>query len=206
MTPDRLQITRIKQILFVCALIPFLRLLGFALTDRLGANPLEFISRNTGDWTLYFLSITLAITPLRPLLHVGWIVQLRRTLGLFGFFYASLHFLTFLWFDHFFDLEEMWKDVLKRPFITVGFAAFVCLLPLALTSTNRMMKRLGRHWQTVHRLIYGILPLGVLHYYWMKAGKHDLSQPLLFALLISVLLALRLWWRWSGRRAASAVS
>ncbi|MBC3870460.1 protein-methionine-sulfoxide reductase heme-binding subunit MsrQ [Undibacterium oligocarboniphilum] len=206
MTPDRLQITRIKQILFVCALIPFLRLLGFALTDRLGANPLEFISRNTGDWTLYFLSITLAITPLRRLLHVGWIVQLRRTLGLFGFFYASLHFLTFLWFDHFFDLEEMWKDVLKRPFITVGFAAFVCLLPLALTSTNRMMKRLGRHWQTVHRLIYGILPLGVLHYYWMKAGKHDLSQPLLFALLISVLLALRLWWRWSGRRAASAVS
>ncbi|MBC3883979.1 protein-methionine-sulfoxide reductase heme-binding subunit MsrQ [Undibacterium griseum] len=206
MTPDRLQIARIKQILFVCALIPFLRLLGFALTDRLGANPLEFISRNTGDWTLYFLSITLAITPLRRLLHVGWIVQLRRMLGLFGFFYASLHFLTFLWFDHFFDLEEMWKDVLKRPFITVGFAAFVCLLPLALTSTNRMMKRLGRHWQRVHRLIYGILPLGVLHYYWMKAGKHDLSQPLLFALLIAVLLSLRLWWRWSGRRAASAVS
>lgn len=206
MTPDRLQIARIKQILFVCALIPFLRLLGFALTDRLGANPLEFISRNTGDWTLYFLSITLAITPLRRLLHVGWIVQLRRMLGLFGFFYASLHFLTFLWFDHFFDLEEMWKDVLKRPFITVGFAAFVCLLPLALTSTNRMMKRLGRHWQSVHRLIYGILPLGVLHYYWMKAGKHDLSQPLLFALLIAVLLSLRLWWRWSGRRAASAVS
>jgi len=124
---------------------------------------------------------------------------MRRMLGLYGFFYATLHFLTFLWFDHFFDVQEMWKDVLKRPFITVGFIAFVALVPLALTSTNGMIKRLGgKRWQLLHKLVYVIAPIGVLHYYWMKSGKHDLTQPLVFAALVTTLLLARVWWHWSA--------
>ena len=124
----------------------------FAFKDRLGANPIEFITRNTGDWTLYFLCITLAVTPLRRLGNWNWLIKLRRMLGLFAFFYAALHFTTFLWFDHFFDLDEMLKDVVKRPFITVGFIAFLLLIPLAVTSTNGMVKRLGwKRWQWLHR-------------------------------------------------------
>ncbi|MDE2427694.1 MAG: sulfoxide reductase heme-binding subunit YedZ [Burkholderiales bacterium] len=193
-------ISRLKAILFVIALLPFLRLLTFVFLDKLGANPIEFITRNTGDWTLYFLCITLCVTPARKLFGWPWLIRMRRMLGLFAFFYAALHFTTFLWFDHFFDWQEMWKDVLKRPFITVGFSAFVLLIPLALTSTNKMIKRLGgKRWQYLHRLVYVIAPLGILHYYWMKAGKHDLSQPILFGLIVAALLMLRLWWRWFGR-------
>jgi sulfoxide reductase heme-binding subunit YedZ len=116
-------------------------------------------------------------------------------LGLYAFFYAFLHFMTFLWFDHFFDLAEMWKDVLKRPFITVGFIAFVLLLPLAATSTNAMVRRLGgKRWIALHRLIYVIAPLGILHFWWMKAGKHDFAQPILFGVIIALLLGVRLYW------------
>jgi sulfoxide reductase heme-binding subunit YedZ len=191
------QLARIKGVLFLVALIPFLRLVLYTFLDKLGANPVEFITRNTGDWTLYFLCITLAMTPLRKLLQWHWIIRLRRMLGLYVFFYAFLHFMTFLWFDHFFELEEMWADVLKRPFITVGFSAFVLLIPLALTSSNGMIKRLGgKRWQLLHRLVYLIAPLGVLHYFWMKAGKHDFSQPWLFAVIVFSLLGVRLFWRW----------
>jgi len=117
-------------------------------------------------------------------------------LGLYSFFYAALHFLTFLWFDHFFDLADMWRDLVKRPFITVGFIAFVLLLPLAITSNNAMIKRLGgKQWQWLHRLVYVIVPLGILHYFWMKAGKNLLLQPTLFAVLVFALLGLRLYWR-----------
>ncbi|MFZ6842910.1 sulfite oxidase heme-binding subunit YedZ [Undibacterium sp. RuTC16W] len=190
-----------KVILFIVALLPFLRLFSFAFLDKLGANPVEFITRNTGDWTLYLLCITLAMTPLRKLTQWHWLIRLRRMLGLFAFFYALLHFTTFLWFDHGFDVAEMWKDVLKRPFITVGFIAFVLLLPLAVTSTNSMIKRLGgKRWQWLHRLIYLIAPLGVLHYFWMKAGKHDFSQPVLFGLIVAALLIVRLFWRWQSSR------
>ncbi|MEB0137528.1 MULTISPECIES: protein-methionine-sulfoxide reductase heme-binding subunit MsrQ [unclassified Undibacterium] len=196
---------RLKLALFFLALLPFVRLVAFALQGRLGANPVEFITRNSGDWTLYFLCFTLAITPLRKLSGWNWLIGWRRMLGLYTFSYASLHFLTFFWFDHFFDIEEMWADVVKRPFITVGFLAFVALLPLAATSTNGMIKRLGgKRWQWLHKLIYPISLLAVLHFYWMKAGKHDLVQPLLFALLVLSLLALRLWWKWrSGHRLAA---
>ncbi|CAN5852702.1 protein-methionine-sulfoxide reductase heme-binding subunit MsrQ [soil metagenome] len=191
------QITRLKIVLFVLALLPFLRLVAFTYLEKLGANPVEFITRNTGDWTIYLLCMTLAVTPLRKLLQWHWMLRVRRMLGLYTFFYAFLHFMTFLWFDHFFDVAEMWADVLKRPFITVGFTAFVLLLPLALTSTNGMIKRLGgKRWQLLHRLIYLIAPLGVLHYFWMKAGKHDFSQPILFAAIVFMLLAMRLFWRW----------
>jgi sulfoxide reductase heme-binding subunit YedZ len=199
------QLARIKGVLFLVALIPFLRLALYTFLDKLGANPVEFITRNTGDWTLYFLCITLAMTPLRKLLQWHWIIRLRRMLGLYVFFYAFLHFMTFLWFDHFFELEEMWVDVLKRPFITVGFSAFVLLIPLALTSSNGMIKRLGgKRWQMLHRLVYLIAPLGVLHYFWMKAGKHDFSQPWLFAVIVFSLLGVRIFWRWRAGVAHSS--
>ena len=194
--PTPKQFKLIKAVLFVAALLPFLRLVLFTVIDRLGANPVEFITRNTGDWTLYFLCIVLAVTPLRHLSKWNWLIKLRRMLGLYAFFYAALHFMTFLWFDHFFDVQEMWKDVLKRPFITVGFTAFVLLIPLAVTSTNGMIKRLGgKRWQWLHRLVYAIASLGILHFWWMKAAKHDFAQPLLLGAIVAALLLLRLYWR-----------
>jgi len=189
------QITAIKVVVFVLALLPFLRIVVSIFTDQLGANPIEFITRNTGDWTLYFLCITLAVTPLRRWTKWNWLIRLRRMLGLFAFFYAALHFTTFLWFDHFFDLGEMLKDVVRRPFIAVGFAAFLLLIPLAITSTNAMVKRLGgKRWMWLHRLIYLIAILGILHYWWMKAGKNDLEQPIIFGGIVLVLLGLRVVW------------
>jgi methionine sulfoxide reductase heme-binding subunit len=203
--PTAKQITLIKTLLFIAALAPFARLTLFAFTDRLGANPIEFITRNTGDWTLYFLCITLAVTPLRRLSKWNWLIKLRRMLGLFAFFYACLHFTTFLWFDHFFDLTEMLKDVVKRPFITVGFITFLLLVPLAVTSTNGMVRRLGgKRWQWLHRAIYLIAPLGILHYWWMKAGKNDFSQPILFGLIVAALLGMRIYWHLSQSRKAVA--
>lgn len=205
--PSSKQLTIIKSLLFVIALLPFCRLFLFAFTDQLGANPIEFITRNTGDWTLYFLCITLTVTPLRRLSKWNWLIKLRRMLGLFAFFYATLHFTTFLWFDHFFDVSEMLKDVIKRPFITVGFAAFVLLIPLAITSTNGMVKRLGaKRWQWLHRLIYVIASLGILHYWWMKAGKHDFEQPIIFGVIVAILLVMRIFWAWQKRSKANVVA
>jgi sulfoxide reductase heme-binding subunit YedZ len=192
--PTTKQISWIKGAVFVAALIPLARMAYLTLTGQL-VDPLEFITRGTGDWTLYFLTITLAVTPLRKLSGWNWLIKLRRMVGLYTFFYGFLHFMTFLWFDHFFDLAEMWKDVLKRPFITVGFIAFVLLIPLALTSTNGMIKRLGgKRWQWLHRLIYVIAPLALLHFWWMKAGKHNFNQPILFIVIIGSLLLMRVWW------------
>ena len=193
--PTAKQFKNIKAGLFVLALLPFLRLVVSAFTDRLGANPVEFITRNTGDWTLYFLCITLAVTPLRRLTNWVWLVKLRRMQGLYVFFYAALHFTTFLWFDYAFDITEMWKDVLKKPFITVGFIAFVLLIPLAATSTNAIIKKLGaKNWQRLHRLVYLIASLGILHFWWMKAGKHDFEQPLIFGAIVATMLIMRLVW------------
>ena len=195
------QVGILKGVLFVLALLPFVRLIAFGFLDRLGANPIEFITRNTGDWTLYFLCITLAVTPLRRLTGWNWLIRLRRMLGLFSFFYVVLHFMTFFWFDHFFDVEEMWLDVLKRPFITVGFIAFVLLIPLAATSTNAMVRRLGaKRWLWLHRLMYLILPLGILHFWWMKAGKNLLAQPILFATIVTILLLLRMFFKFQSRK------
>jgi methionine sulfoxide reductase heme-binding subunit len=193
------QLKAIKSAIFIGALLPFVRLAVFAVTGNLGANPIEFITRNTGDWTLYFLCITLAVTPLRRFTNWNWLIKLRRMLGLFAFFYASLHFTTFLWFDHFFDVDEMWRDVLKRPFITVGFTAFMLLIPLAVTSTNAMVRRLGgKRWQWLHKLVYLIASLGILHFWWMKAGKHDFSRPILFGTIVAVLLLIRVYWHFSA--------
>jgi len=188
------QLTAIKSIAFVLALVPFFALIYLVATDQL-VEPLQYITRNTGSWTLYFLCITLAVTPLRRLSGWNWLLKLRRMMGLYAFFYALLHFTTFLWFDHFFDVQEMLKDVAKRPFITVGFTAFVLLVPLAITSTNGMVRRLGgKRWQMLHKLVYVIAPLGILHFWWMRAGKHDFNKPILFGLIVLALLGVRVWW------------
>ena len=194
-TPTARQVSALKAVLFALGLVPVAKMAYLTLSDQL-VEPLEHITRGTGDWVLYFLCITLAVTPLRKFTVWNWLLKLRREVGLFAFFYAFLHFMTFLWFDHFFDLAAMWKDVLKRPFITVGFAAFVLLIPLAATSTNAMIRRLGgKRWQWLHRLIYLIAPLGILHFWWMKAAKHNFEQPIIFGVIVAVLLGLRLYWR-----------
>lgn len=188
------QIRALKALIFVIALLPLVRLIWFGFTDQLGANPVEFMTRSTGTWTLVFLCITLTITPLRKISGWNVLLRLRRMFGLFVFFYALLHFTTYIWLDQWFDLAAVWKDVLKRPFITVGFTAFLLLWPLALTSTNAMVKRLGgKRWQALHRLIYGVAVLGVTHYWWHKAGKNDLAQPLIYAAVVAVLLGYRLY-------------
>ncbi|HEX7987821.1 MAG TPA: protein-methionine-sulfoxide reductase heme-binding subunit MsrQ [Duganella sp.] len=200
--PTARQASLIKAVVFVLALVPLLRMVYLTLTGQL-VEPLEFITRGTGDWTLYFLCFTLAVTPLRRLTKWNWLIKLRRMLGLYMFFYGCLHFMTFLWFDHFFDFAEMWKDVLKRPFITVGFIAFVLLIPLAVTSTNAMVRRLGgKRWQWLHRLIYVIAPLAILHFWWMKAGKHNFTQPIIYGTILGVLLLMRVYWARMKARAA----
>ena len=192
--PSTKQIGFIKAALFVLALLPFLRM-AWLVAQGVPVEPLEFLTRGTGDWTLYFLCITLAVTPLRRFTGWNWVVRLRRMLGLFVFFYALLHFTCFLWFDHFFDLGAMIEDVIKRPFITVGFIAFVLLIPLAATSTNVMIRKLGgKRWQWLHRLIYVIAALGILHFWWMKAGKNDFQEPIIFGTIVAVLLGLRVYW------------
>lgn len=203
MNPGPAQLKLIRRTLFVLALLPLLRVVLMGFQDKLGANPIEYITRASGDWTLYFLCLTLAITPLRRFSGQNWLLKLRRMLGLFAFFYACLHFTTFIWFDHFFDLAEMWKDVKKRPFITVGFSAFVLLIPLAITSTNAMQRRLGRRWGQLHRLIYLIAMLAILHFWWMRAGKHNFGEPILLGSIVALLLGMRLLFRWQAARAAA---
>ncbi|KAB0640764.1 protein-methionine-sulfoxide reductase heme-binding subunit MsrQ [Burkholderia latens] len=191
-----------KVLAFAAGLYPLARLVLFTLTDRLGANPIEFITRSTGLWTLVMLCVTLAVTPLRRAARVPALLRFRRMIGLFAFFYATLHFTTYLWFDKWFDVLAILKDVGKRPFITVGFAAFVLLIPLAATSPRAMVRRLGRHWTTLHRAIYAIALFGVLHFWWMRSGKHDLAQPKVYATIVAALLGWRLLdWGWRRIRA-----
>jgi methionine sulfoxide reductase heme-binding subunit len=188
------QLLATKAVIFVLALVPLARLIYGAVTNALGANPVEFITRSTGTWTLVFLCLTLTITPLRKLLGWPWLLRLRRMLGLFAFFYVLLHFTTYIWLDVFFDFHAVAKDILKRPFITVGFAAFVLMIPLALTSANFMVKKLGgKRWQQLHRLVYVIAVLGVLHYWWLV--KRDITQPLIYAIIVATLLGYRVWVR-----------
>ena len=184
--------SQLKATLFLACLIPLARLAWYGYSDQLGANPIEFITRSLGTWTLVFLLITLSITPLRKLSGWSWLIKLRRMAGLFAFFYALLHFITYIWLDQFFDLSSIYKDVLKRPFITIGFTAFVLLIPLALTSTNAMMKKLGgKRWQMLHKLVYLIAIFAVVHYWWLV--KKDITQPLIYAALLSILLGYRVW-------------
>ena len=184
-----------KPLLFLACLIPLGRLIALGFTDGLGANPIEFVTRSTGTWTLVFLLITLSVTPLRRLTGRATLLRFRRMLGLFAFFYVCLHFTTYVWLDQFFDWAGIIKDVIKRPFITIGFAAFLLLIPLAATSTNAMMRRLGRGWQRLHRTVYFIAAAGVVHYWWLV--KKDITQPAIYAGVLTVLLGYRvaLWWR-----------
>jgi len=182
----------IKLGVFCAGLYPFARWIVFGLTQQLGVNPVEFLTRSSGLWTLVLLCITLAITPMRRLTGIPQWVRLRRMLGLFAFFYGAIHFTTYFWFDQWFDLTSIWHDVVKRPFITVGFGAFVLMTALAVTSPRAVLRRLGgKRWQALHRAIYAIAVLAILHFWWMKAGKHDLGQPKLYAAIVAVLLGIR---------------
>jgi methionine sulfoxide reductase heme-binding subunit len=182
-----------KPLLFVSALLPFAWLLYGATTNNLGANPAEYLSRSTGDWTLRFLCLTLAVTPLRVIAGAPALARFRRMLGLFAYFYAVLHLLAYSWFDMGFELADIVKDIGKRPFILVGFSAFVLLTPLAATSFNRAVKALGAlRWQGIHKLVYGIAGLAILHFFWMRAAKHNFAEVAVYAAIMGTLLGWRL--------------
>lgn len=183
----------IKPVVFLTCLLPLALLVWDGFHDALGANPVEKITHRTGDWSLRFLLITLAVTPLRKLFGWKFLARYRRMFGLFAFFYVCLHFTTYLVFDHFFNLSEIGKDIVKRPYITVGFTAFVLLVPLAVTSTNKMKKRLGKRWQRLHQLVYVVAVCGILHFLWLV--KADLLQPLLHAAILILLLGVRVWFQ-----------
>ncbi len=193
----------LKPLVWLACLVPFALLLKGALQGDLGANPLEKVTDVTGQWGLRFLLLTLTVTPLRRLTGWRWLLRFRRMLGLFAFYYLTLHFLTWIWLDQELVWANILADIVKRPYVTVGFTAWVLLLPLVVTSTRGMMRRLGRNWQRLHRTIYAIAVLGVLHYVWLV--KADLLEPLIYSGLLSVLLLVR--WRpqlvartrWSGR-------
>ena len=181
-----------KPIVFGLSLLPFAWLFWGAATNHLGANPAEYLSRSTGDWTLRFLCLTLAVTPLRVIAGVPALVRFRRMLGLFTYFYVVLHFFAWAWFDQGLDFGDMAKDIAKRPFILVGFTAFVLLTPLAATSFNRAVKALGaKRWQALHRLVYVIAGLGILHFFWMRAGKNNFAEVAVYAAILAVLLGWR---------------
>jgi len=183
-----------KPVLFLACLVPLAYLIWRAYERDLTANPIEFITHQTGDWTLRFVVLTLAVTPLRKIPGLAPLIRFRRMLGLFAFFYGCLHFGTWIGLDKFFDWAEMWKDVHKRRFITVGFTGFVLMIPLAVTSTAGWIRRLGgRRWQWLHRAVYLTATAGVIHYYWLV--KSDVRRPLRYAALVAVLLGWRvvLW-------------
>lgn len=182
-----------KPLLFVLCGLPFAWLLYGALANTLGANPAEALIRSTGDWTLRFLCITLAVTPLRVLTSQPALLRFRRMLGLFAFFYVVLHFLSYAWLDMGFELQAIVVDIPKRPFALVGFLAFVLMLPLAATSFNRAIKALGaKRWQTLHKLVYAIVLLGLLHFFWMRAAKNNFAEVAVYAVVIALLLGWRL--------------
>jgi sulfoxide reductase heme-binding subunit YedZ len=196
-----------KPALFLLSLLPLAWLVWGLLTDGLGANPQEYMIRATGDWTLRFLCITLAVTPLRVITGTPALARFRRMLGLFVYFYVVLHFLSYSWFDMGFDLPEIAKDIAKRPFILVGFTSFMLLTPLAATSFNRAMKALGaRRWQLLHKLVYLVAGLAILHFFWMRAGKQDFAEVAVYGAILAVLLGWRVAQAWLRRRAARNAS
>jgi len=188
-----------KPLLFVLGLLPFAWLLAGALNNTLGANPAEALIRGTGDWVLRALVLTLCITPLRSI--TGWsaLARWRRMLGLFAFFYGGLHFLSYSWLDQSFVLDDIWPDIVKRPFILVGSLALLLMAPLAATSFNRAIKALGApRWQALHKAVYAIAGLGLLHFFWMRAGTHNFAEVAVYAAILGALLGWRVW-RWQRR-------
>jgi sulfoxide reductase heme-binding subunit YedZ len=199
-----LQAKAAKPLLFVLCLLPFASLLLGAVANTLGANPAETLIRSSGDWTLRFLCLTLTVTPLRQL--AGWpaLLRLRRMLGLFAFFYGALHFLCFAWLDMGLDLDAILKDIPKRPFILVGTAALLLMLPLAATSFNRAIRALGAaRWRRLHQAVYAIVLLGLLHFFWMRSAKNTFGEWSVYAAIVALLLGWRLW-AWRARRAATS--
>ena len=194
-----------KPLVFVLCLLPLAWLVFGAINDQLGANPAEALIRSLGDWTLRFLCLTLAVTPLRVRTRTPQLARYRRMLGLFTFFYACLHLLAYGWLDMGLDVADIGRDILKRPFILVGFACWLLLLPLAATSFNRAVRWLGgRQWQALHRLVYVIAPLALLHFFWMKSGKNDFAEVAVYALVIATLLLERLVRYFKPKSRASA--
>lgn len=189
---NRISIAQLKQLVFLVCLLPAGLLIYGAFMGQLGANPIEVLTRDSGTWALRFLLLTLCLTPLRWLTGINAIVRFRRMMGLFVFFYAVVHMSLYLWLDQFFDWHEIWLDILKRPFITIGFISFVLLIPLAVTSTNGMMKRLGaRRWKGLHRLTYVIAGLSCLHY--LMLIKADITEPLIYFMILAFLFGIRLY-------------
>ena len=182
----------VKPVVFSLSLLPFFWLLYAAITNQLGANPAEALIRATGDWTLRFLCIVLAVTPLRVITGTPALARFRRMLGLFVYFYVLVHLLSYSGFDMGFDVTDIARDIAKRPFILVGFSAFLLLTPLALTSFNRAIKLLGgKRWQLLHKLIYAVAGLAVLHFFWMRAGKNNFTEVAVYAAILGVLLGWR---------------
>ncbi|MDX3906937.1 MAG: protein-methionine-sulfoxide reductase heme-binding subunit MsrQ [Pigmentiphaga sp.] len=198
-----LRIARFKLLLFVVGLLPLARWVWLGATGGLTANPVEFLTRSSGTWTLVALWVTLSISPLRAWLRQPALLRVRRMCGLFAFFYACLHLTTYIWWDQWFDVASIARDVVRRPFITVGFAGFLGLLALAITSTRGWMRRLGPRWQALHRLVYLVGVLVLLHYWWQKAGKNDFSAVFIYTVIFAGLMGWRLLRRpGPGRRGA----
>lgn len=191
--PSNILIKRYKVALFIAALLPVARLAWLAATDGLGANPVEFVIHSLGTWTLVSLLVTLAFTPLRLLTGIAWPLQLRRMCGLFAFFYACLHLLAYAGLDQWFDWGAISHDIVKHPYVLVGFSALLLMIPLAVTSNRFMIRQLGKRWQTLHRLVYLIAILGVTHFWWLV--KKDIREPLIYASVLLVLLAIRVYHR-----------
>ena len=189
--PNKKQILLFKAFVFLLCLVTFLRLFILALQDDLSANPIEFVERATGFWTLFILLLTLSLTPVRLLTGIAWPIQLRRMTGLFMYFYACLHITTYVWLDHSFFWPDISHDILKHPYVLVGFSAFLFTTPLAITSNNFMIRKLGRRWKQLHRLVYLIGILGVVHFWWLV--KKDIREPLLYGCILLALLAIRIY-------------
>ena len=196
-----------KPLVFVLCLLPLVWLVVAAATNQLGANPAEALIRATGDWTLRALCLVLAVTPLRVLTATPQLARFRRMLGLFVFFYGLLHLLSYSWFDMGFDLADILRDIAKRPFILVGSLALLLLALLAGTSFNRAIKALGgKRWQALHRTVYAVAGLGILHFFWMRAGKNDFAEVALYAAILAALLGWRAWHRWRRQQPALATT
>ncbi|MGZ8258522.1 MAG: sulfite oxidase heme-binding subunit YedZ, partial [Methylotenera sp.] len=196
--PSKKQMSWIKVFVFSLSLVPIMRLIWLGFHEDLSANPVEFVERSTGYWALFMLLVTLSLTPVRLITGRVWQIQLRRMLGLFMFFYACLHITTYLWLDYSFVWADITKDIIKHPYVLVGFTAFILTIPLAITSNNKMIKLLKSNWKKLHQLVYLIAILGVVHFWWLV--KKDIREPLLYASILLVLLGIRIYYKYLAKR------
>jgi methionine sulfoxide reductase heme-binding subunit len=192
-TPNMQHLAWLKGLVFLLCLVPLMRLVWLGFNDDLGANPIEFIEHSTGFWALFILLITLSITPLKLMTGRAWVVQLRRMLGLYMFFYVCVHLLAYIWLDYSFDWQEIYIDIIKHPYVLVGFSAFLLIIPLAVTSNNAAMRKMRERWKALHKTVYLIAILGIVHFWWLV--KKDITQPLLFALVLLLLFGIRIYYK-----------